>query len=94
MFMLSSTGGKFSQLGSKVYPGSVQFRGARNRLTLRSLLVSNILYRRVIMENTTMNAKVNVEEKKERETGRKPLPILHTKDVNKLARYMMLNGVR
>lgn len=47
------------------------------------------------MENTTMNTKVNVEEiKKERETGRKPLPILHTKDVNKLARYMMLNGVR
>ena len=46
------------------------------------------------MENTTINAKVNVEEKKERETGRKPLPILHTKDVNKLAQYMMLNGVR
>lgn len=45
------------------------------------------------MENTTMNAKV-VEEKKERETGRKPLPILHTKDWHKLAQYMMLNGIR
>lgn len=46
------------------------------------------------MENTTMNAKVNVEEKKERETGRKPLPILHTRDWHKAAQYMMLNGVR
>lgn len=46
------------------------------------------------MENTTMNAKVNVEEKKERETGRKPLPILHTRDWQKAAQYMMLNGVR
>lgn len=47
------------------------------------------------MENQKVVTKnVAVEEKKERETGRKPLPILHTKDVNKLARYMMLNGVR
>ena len=46
------------------------------------------------MENTTMNTTVNVEEKKERETGRKPLPILHTRDWKKLAQYMMLNGVR
>ena len=47
------------------------------------------------MENTNAKVNVNVEEtKKERETGRKPLPILHTKDVNKLAQYMMLNGVR
>ncbi len=47
------------------------------------------------MENQKVVTKnVAVEEKKERETGRKPLPILHTKDVNKLAQYMMLNGVR
>ena len=44
------------------------------------------------MENTTMNAKVNVEEKKE--SGRKPLPIMHTKDISKLADCMMRNGVR
>lgn len=44
------------------------------------------------MENTTMNAKVNVEEKKE--SGRKQLPIMHTKDISKLADCMMRNGVR
>lgn len=46
------------------------------------------------MENTNAKVNVNVEEKKERETGRKPLPILHTKDWHKLAQYMMLNGIR
>lgn len=37
---------------------------------------------------------IKVEKKDDAKTGRKPLPILHTKDVNKLAQYMMLNGVR
>ena len=46
------------------------------------------------MENTNAKVNVNVEEKKEREAGRKPLPILHTKDWHKLAQYMMLNGIR
>lgn len=44
------------------------------------------------MENTTTNAKVNVEEKKE--SGRRLLPIMHTKDISKLADCMMRNGVR
>jgi len=51
------------------------------------------------MENQKVVSKnVAVEEKnvavKERETGRKPLPILHTRDWQKAAQYMMLNGVR
>lgn len=45
------------------------------------------------MENQKVVTKnVAVEEKKE--SGRKPLPIMHTKDVSKLADCMMRNGVR